>query len=76
MCWLIRHLPFNVDLKGKLSEPLRLFNIQFYEQMLAKSAVLLLVEIWSFFFIDNLPKILKFRYKQGSIFQALSKVIG
>ena len=67
---------FNFNLKGKLSESLGLFIIQFYEQALAKSTVLLLVEIWSFLFMKNLGKILKFKYKHRSIFQALSDVIG
>ena len=61
--------PFQqVHFKRKLFGSLDLFNIPFYEKTLAKSAVLLSVEI-SFFCEDELHKILKFKYKRRSNFQ-------
>ena len=57
-----------VHLKRKLFGSLDLFNIQFYEKTLAKSAVLLSMEISSFFCEDELHKVFKFKYKRRSNF--------
>ena len=66
-----------VHLKRTLFGSLDLFNIQFYEKTLAKSAVLLPVEIPSFFCKDELHKIFKFNTNVAQISQQkLSKKIG